>query len=178
MIMTCLPHPNEDILVLRPWRVDFCRGDVCGALLLNVFESGHTLRLRAWEQIGRHSNEPIPVGKLQQRYTELELEMHLFLLFSASTIRYAMEKLNVQRAISLHSDPDPNFVAIPWILEFHPGVLEAFLAQYKPYLKERAPQTAEGSPAGAATVLVAEGAGGKKISNKKFAAGQNRVAVT
>ena len=139
MKTSCIAHPpNNPLIMIRQWQIEFCDGDHCAAALLSVFEFFHNMRLgsaaraEAMNDVAeRYRDERVQDESLLQFYSADELEAKLLGLYGRDRIRAARQRLQNLGVIDEGTNPNPRYAfdRTIWFL-FHPEVCNEWLESY------------------------------------------------
>ena len=122
METSCISHPPQQaLIVLRKWQVDFCNGNHCAAMLLANFEYWHNIKCDMLK-LNRHDESPLFHKKLE------EIKENLLGMYSDNTINKGIKLLESLGVISIHKNPDPRYsFDRTRYFKFYPNICQAWI---------------------------------------------------
>jgi hypothetical protein len=135
MKTSCLNHPSgEPLIIIRRWQIQACEGNACAAALLSFFEYWHNIRIEAAarsEQANamaeKHGEPAFQDTSLMQYHSTSQLESGI-LIYSADSIRAALDLLDEAGFVTCHKNPNPRLAFDRTrYFQFQPSKVQAWI---------------------------------------------------
>ena len=133
MRISCVKHPpNQRLIVIHQWQLDFCDGNTTQAALLSFFEYWHNIKLDLMTK-AQEQGKKVGESDLLQHHNDEELSKGILRLAkSHHTILAAVKKLKEKGVISLHKNPNKKMSFDKTKhYRFYPEILNRWLDDYK-----------------------------------------------
>lgn len=116
MRTSCISHPpNEPLVVIRLWQLEFCEGDACAAVLLGYFSYWHEIKNAARKK-AKHANDVAEMHGDQRTQDETIVQFHSeedlekgIMIYGKSSIARAIKYLEGKGVITVFRNPNERY---------------------------------------------------------------------